>query len=95
MPGRAILVAEEVVPGGRVELPTPAFSGPRSTGELPRHGAVKDCTGARDLTQVAECRSVWPAHGATTSCHSEARFSPKNLSLIGLGSKRDSSLRSE
>src|SRR6266700_1015506 len=27
----------KVVPGGRVELPTPAFSGPRSTGELPRH----------------------------------------------------------
>jgi hypothetical protein len=30
---RAILM----VPRGRVELPTPAFSGPRSTGELPRH----------------------------------------------------------
>ena len=30
-----------MVPGGRVELPTPAFSGPRSTGELPRHGADK------------------------------------------------------
>jgi site-specific DNA recombinase len=31
-----------MVPGGRVELPTPAFSGPRSTGELPRHrGAQK------------------------------------------------------
>ena len=26
-----------MVPRGRVELPTPAFSGPRSTGELPRH----------------------------------------------------------
>ena len=26
-----------MVPGGRIELPTPAFSGPRSTGELPRH----------------------------------------------------------
>src|SRR5437870_13908017 len=26
-----------VVPGGRIELPMPAFSGPRSTGELPRH----------------------------------------------------------
>jgi hypothetical protein len=25
------------VPRGRIELPTPAFSGPRSTGELPRH----------------------------------------------------------
>ena len=30
-------VREEMVPGGRIELPTPAFSGPRSTGELPRH----------------------------------------------------------
>src|SRR5438445_12238724 len=29
--------AIRMVPGGRVELPTPAFSGPRSTGELPRH----------------------------------------------------------
>jgi len=28
---------EWMVPGGRVGLPTPAFSGPRSTGELPRH----------------------------------------------------------
>ena len=27
----------EMVPRGGVELPTPAFSGPRSTGELPRH----------------------------------------------------------
>ena len=27
----------KVVPGGRIELPTPAFSGPRSTNELPRH----------------------------------------------------------
>ena len=29
--------AIRMVPRGRVELPTPAFSGPRSTGELPRH----------------------------------------------------------
>jgi hypothetical protein len=26
-----------MVPRGKIELPTPAFSGPRSTGELPRH----------------------------------------------------------
>ncbi len=26
-----------MVPGGRIELPTPAFSGLRSTNELPRH----------------------------------------------------------
>src|SRR5258708_33260882 len=30
-----------MVAGGRVELPTPAFSGPRSTGELPRHRGSK------------------------------------------------------
>ena len=28
---------EQVVPGARIELATPAFSGRRSTGELPRH----------------------------------------------------------
>src|ERR1017187_2504654 len=32
-----VRAGREMVPRGRVELPTPAFSGPRSTGELPRH----------------------------------------------------------
>ena len=40
------------VPGGRVELPTPAFSGPRSTGELPRHRGVKDSTGVMHGCQL-------------------------------------------
>jgi hypothetical protein len=35
------------VPGGRVELPTPAFSGPRSTGELPRHRKNSKIVAAR------------------------------------------------
>ena len=35
--GNAPRRAMGMVPRGRVELPTPAFSGPRSTGELPRH----------------------------------------------------------
>jgi hypothetical protein len=39
------------VPGGRVELPTPAFSGPRSTGELPRH------KGRQKILRVQEVRS--------------------------------------
>jgi hypothetical protein len=30
----------EMVPGARIELATPAFSGRRSTTELPRHGGV-------------------------------------------------------
>jgi hypothetical protein len=38
-----------VVPGARIELATPAFSGRRSTGELPRHGEL--------IQQVASRRS--------------------------------------
>jgi hypothetical protein len=37
-----------MVPGGRVELPTPAFSGPRSTGELPRHRSSEKIVRARE-----------------------------------------------
>jgi hypothetical protein len=29
---------QDLVPGARIELATPAFSGRRSTSELPRHG---------------------------------------------------------
>ncbi len=32
-----MLLGSGMVPRGRIELPTPAFSGPRSTDELPRH----------------------------------------------------------
>src|ERR1700724_2699389 len=46
-----ILLDEQVVPGGRVELPTPAFSGPRSTGELPRH------FGRQKILRAQEVRS--------------------------------------
>ena len=40
-----------MVPRGRIELPTPAFSGPRSTGELPRHGTEIDFTENRRAAQ--------------------------------------------
>ena len=48
-----------MVPGGRVELPTPAFSGPRSTGELPRHRrnpkivAARSCDVETESTRLA------------------------------------------
>src|SRR5579862_2859110 len=45
-----------VVPGGRVELPTPAFSGPRSTGELPRH------RWNRTIVRVRKARGKWHSH---------------------------------
>jgi hypothetical protein len=51
---------EGMVPGGRVELPTPAFSGPRSTGELPRHRGDTHSTGAAENSQngdSAVCRA--------------------------------------
>src|SRR3990170_8454046 len=35
--GHRAFAAQKLVPGDGIEPPTPAFSGPRSTGELPRH----------------------------------------------------------
>jgi VWFA-related protein len=49
------------VPRGRVELPTPAFSGPRSTGELPRHRTFSDFTGGEEKCQFAS--------SGVQSCH--------------------------
>jgi hypothetical protein len=48
------LTAIKVVPGGRVELPTPAFSGPRSTGELPRHRGSKRFYGRNAGVSIEE-----------------------------------------
>src|SRR5271170_3575042 len=46
-----------MVPRGRVELPTPAFSGPRSTGELPRHRHNKRFYGKAAATEREKRRS--------------------------------------
>jgi hypothetical protein len=51
------LQAIRVVPRGRVELPTPAFSGPRSTGELPRHRYNVRFYGKRNYAQSEKQRS--------------------------------------
>src|SRR5712692_8980047 len=53
-----------MVPGGRIELPTPAFSGPRSTGELPRHRSEHRILRARtgevkDVNEAAAPDSRW------------------------------------
>jgi hypothetical protein len=44
----SVEITASMVPGGRVELPTPAFSGPRSTGELPRHRSSQKIVRARE-----------------------------------------------
>ena len=40
-----------MVPGARIELATPAFSGRRSTNELPRHKRFRNCRGGAELCQ--------------------------------------------
>jgi hypothetical protein len=51
-----------MVPGGRVELPTPAFSGPRSTGELPRHRKNSKIVAARSCDVEGQyARAAVPA----------------------------------
>jgi hypothetical protein len=56
-----------MVPGARIELATPAFSGRRSTTELPRHMWCRNCMGCGAIVSIrlkwmltfAECpRSV-------------------------------------
>ena len=63
--------AARMVPRGRIELPTPAFSGPRSTDELPRHGDNQRFYGkgarvgrknARGLNDDARVEALWAAH---------------------------------
>src|SRR6266516_1246227 len=41
----------KLVPGARIELATPAFSGRRSTNELPRHEWSRNCMGDTALCQ--------------------------------------------
>src|SRR6266478_8212363 len=43
-----------MVPGARIELATPAFSGRRSTNELPRHRRFTNCRGDAELCQFGE-----------------------------------------
>ena len=49
VPGR---VAALVVPGARIELATPAFSGRRSTTELPRHVWFRNCMGSGAIVSI-------------------------------------------
>jgi hypothetical protein len=51
-------VAVRMVPGARIELATPAFSGRRSTNELPRHKGFRNCRGLAQLCQFDEKRSA-------------------------------------
>ena len=44
--------ATMVVPGARIELATPAFSGRRSTTELPRHLLSRNCMGRDAIVSI-------------------------------------------
>ena len=70
-----------MVPGGRIELPTPAFSGLRSTNELPRHGANKHYPGERLARQRESrkmrknpARGLWDRHSCLSPMHSVSPF---------------------
>ena len=47
-----------MVPGARIELATPAFSGRRSTNELPRHKQFRNCRGDVESCQFGEKNSA-------------------------------------
>jgi hypothetical protein len=47
-----------MVPGARIELATPAFSGRRSTTELPRHVVFRNCMGSGAIVSIRAGRAV-------------------------------------
>jgi hypothetical protein len=72
-----------VVPGGRIELPTPAFSGPRSTGELPRHRHKRRFYEAHAQESNGPLNRVKGAarHGGRNSGSRLARFSNGSMPI--------------
>src|SRR5213594_2768258 len=48
----------KLVPGARIELATPAFSGRRSTNELPRHKQLRNCRGDVESYRFGEKNSA-------------------------------------
>ena len=50
--------AAMVVPGARIELATPAFSGRRSTTELPRHAWFRNCMGCGAIVSIRAADTV-------------------------------------
>src|ERR1700680_247652 len=57
-----------MVPGGRVELPTRAFAGPRSTGELPRHRKNPKIVAARSCDVETESTRLAIRRGNVLGC---------------------------
>ncbi len=47
-----------MVPGARIELATPAFSGRRSTTELPRHVVFRNCMGSGAIVSIRPVRAL-------------------------------------
>jgi hypothetical protein len=47
-----------MVPGARIELATPAFSGRRSTTELPRHLLFRNCMGCGAIVSIRSAYAI-------------------------------------
>jgi hypothetical protein len=62
-------VAVPMVPGARIELATPAFSGRRSTTELPRHVWFRNCMGCGAIVSIRAADAIY--------CEEESSRVPK------------------
>ena len=58
MKGHA-LREQNLVPGARIELATPAFSGRRSTTELPRHVWFRNCMGCGATVSIRSADAIY------------------------------------
>jgi hypothetical protein len=71
-----------MVPGDGIEPPTPAFSGPRSTSELPRHGVNKDSKASARWRQSL-CRNRLAAHTLAATVGAFAAMGPCSAKAAG------------
>jgi hypothetical protein len=68
--------AAMVVPGARIELATPAFSGRRSTTELPRHVWFRNCMGCGAIVSIRSANAIYCEEESSKSAKLRGQDAP-------------------
>jgi hypothetical protein len=65
-----------LVPGARIELATPAFSGRRSTTELPRHVWFRNCMGCGAIVSIRSANAIYCEEESSKSAKLRGQDAP-------------------
>jgi hypothetical protein len=75
------------VPGARIELATPAFSGRRSTTELPRHMWSRNCMGCNAIVSIPAANAANVIYGKEKSSNRAKPARQDGISPLGRKSR--------